>query len=42
MLEVKINVLEIKSFINEIVEAPGKIFNIVRYNVKESVSNYLN
>lgn len=43
MLEVKVNVPEIKSFINEIVEAPGKIFNdIVRYNVKESVSDYLN
>lgn len=41
MLEVKVNVSEIKESIKEIAEAPGKIFTMVRYNVRESVGQYL-
>jgi putative transposase len=41
MLEVRVNVSEIKEVIKEITEAPGKIFTMMRYNVRESVGNYL-
>lgn len=41
MLEVKVNVAEIKSFINEIVGVPGKLFELIRHDVKEGVSKYL-
>ncbi|MFO0794968.1 MAG: hypothetical protein U0586_13020 [Candidatus Brocadiaceae bacterium] len=41
MLEVRINVSEIKEVIKEIAEAPGKIFTMTRYNVRESVGRYL-
>ena len=33
--------LEIKSFIKEIVEVPGKLFELIRHDVKKSVSDYL-
>ena len=42
MLEVKINVPEIKSFINEIVEAPGKIFNIGPLQCKRKCKRLFN
>ena len=41
MLEVKVNVPEIKSFIKEIVGVPGKLFELIRHDVKEGVSKYL-
>lgn len=41
MIEVKVNVAEIRDIIKGIAEAPGKIFTMVRYNVKESVGQYL-
>ena len=41
MMELKVNVPEVRSYINEIVKAPGKIFDVVRYNVQESVGKYL-
>ncbi|MFO0794367.1 MAG: transposase [Candidatus Brocadiaceae bacterium] len=41
MLEVRINVSEIKEVIKDIAEAPGKIFTMMRYNVRESVGRYL-
>ncbi len=40
MLEVKVNLPEGKEFIKEIADTPGKLFDFVRYNVRESVSNY--
>lgn len=41
MMELRINVSEVKEYIKGITEAPGKIFHLVRYNVKESVGKYL-
>ncbi|BBO17115.1 conserved hypothetical protein [Candidatus Brocadia pituitae] len=41
MMELRINVPEVKEYIKGIAEAPGKIFQFVRYNVKESVGKYL-
>ncbi len=41
MMELKVNVPEVRSYINEIVKTPGKIFDVMRYNVRESVGNYL-
>ena len=40
MMELKVNVPEVRSYINEIVKAPGNI-DVVRYNVQESVGKYL-
>ena len=37
MIEVSINVPEIREFIKEIVETPGKIFEIMRFNVQWAV-----
>ena len=39
-MELKVNVPEVRSYINEIVKAPGNI-DVVRYNVQESVGKYL-
>jgi putative transposase len=41
MIEVSINVPEIREFIKDIVEVPGKIFEIMRFNVQETVGRYL-
>lgn len=41
MMELKVNVPEARSYINEIVKVPGRIFDVVRYNVQESVGKYL-
>lgn len=41
MIELSINVAEVKGYIKELVEAPGKFFSMMRYNVRESVGQYL-
>lgn len=41
MMELRVNVSEVREYIKGIAEAPGKIFNLVRNNVKESVGKYL-
>ena len=41
MIEVSINVPEIREFIKEIIEVPGRIFEILRFNVRETVGRYL-
>ena len=41
MMEFRVNVAEVKDFIKGIAESSGKIFNMVRFNVKESVGQYL-
>lgn len=41
MLEVTVNVPEVREFIKEIAESPGRFFSMVRLNVKETVGNYL-
>ena len=41
MIEVNINVPELREFIKEIAEVPGRIFSMLRLNVKEIVGNYL-
>jgi hypothetical protein len=41
MIEVSINVPEIREFIKEIIEVPGRIFEIMRFNVQETVGHYL-
>ncbi len=41
MGEVPVNISEIKEVIKEVAEAPGKIFTMVRYNVRGSVGWYL-
>ncbi len=41
MLELRINVPEVKEYIKEIAEALGKIFHLMRFNVEESVGKYL-
>lgn len=42
MVELTVNVPEIKRFLNQIVEAPGKIFELLRVDVRESMSRFLN
>jgi len=42
MIELSINVPEVREFIKEIVEVPGRIFEIMRFNVQETVGRYLN
>lgn len=41
MIELSVNVAEVKGYIKELIEAPGKFFSMVRYNVRESVGQYL-
>ena len=41
MIEVNINVPELRELIKEIAEVPGRIFCMLRLNVKETVGNYL-
>ena len=41
MMEFHVNLAEVKDFIKGIAESSGKIFNMVRFNVKESVGQYL-
>jgi len=41
MIEVSINVLEIREFIKDIVETPGRIFEIMRLSVREAFGQYL-
>jgi len=41
MIELSVNVAEVKGYIKELVEAPGKFFSMIRYNVRESVGHYL-
>ena len=41
MIELSINVPEIREFIKEIIEVPGRIFEIMRFNVQETVGRYL-
>jgi len=37
MIELTINVPEVREFIKEIVEVPGKVFEMVRFNVQQAV-----
>ncbi len=41
MIELSVNIAEVKGYIKELVEAPGKFFSMIRYNVRESVGQYL-
>jgi len=41
MIELSVNIAEVKGYIKELVEAPGKFFSMMRYNVRESVGRYL-
>ncbi|OHC05948.1 MAG: transposase, partial [Planctomycetes bacterium RIFOXYC2_FULL_41_27] len=41
MIEFSVNVAEVKEYIKGLVEAPGKYFSMIRYNVRESVGRYL-
>lgn len=41
MIELSVNVAEVKGYIKELMEAPGKFFSMIRYNVRESVGQYL-
>ena len=41
MIELSINVPEVREFIKEIIEVPGRIFEILRFNVQETVGRYL-
>lgn len=42
MIELKINVPEVREFIKDVVKVPGRLFELVRFNVQESVEKYLN
>ena len=42
MMELKVNVPQIREFLNQIVEAPAKIFELLRVDVRESMSRFLN
>jgi hypothetical protein len=41
VIEFSVNVAEVKGYIKGLVEAPGKFFSMIRYNVRESVGQYL-
>lgn len=41
MIELSINIPEVREFIKEIVEVPGRVFDIMRFNVRETVGRYL-
>lgn len=41
MMKLSINVPEVRSFIKDLAETPGKFFEMIRYNVQESVGKYL-
>lgn len=41
MIELSVNVAEVKGYIKELIGAPGKFFSMIRYNVRESVGQYL-
>ncbi|MCP4651468.1 MAG: IS256 family transposase [PVC group bacterium] len=41
MIELSVKVPEVKEFINDIANAPGKIFDMLRLNVRETVGKYL-
>ncbi|MFQ5780115.1 MAG: IS256 family transposase [Nitrospiria bacterium] len=42
MVELSVNVPEIRSFLNQIVSAPSKLFDVLRQDVRQSMSRYLN
>jgi putative transposase len=41
MMKLSINVPEVRNFIKDLAETPGKFFEMIRYNVQESVGKYL-
>lgn len=41
MIELNVNVPEVKEFINDIAKAPSKIFDMLRLNVRGTVGKYL-
>lgn len=41
MIEVSVNVPEVREFINDIIQAPQRVFDLIRFNVQESVGHYL-
>ncbi len=42
MMELNVNVPQIREFLNQIVEAPSKMFDLMRVDVRESMSRFLN
>lgn len=42
MMEVKVNLPEVREFIKGIASSPGKLFDFIRHDVKNSVQEYLN
>ncbi len=41
MMKLSINVPEVRDFIKDLAKAPEKVFEMIRYNVQESVGKYL-
>lgn len=41
MVEVSVNVPEVREFINDIIQAPKKVFDLIRFNMQETVGKYL-
>jgi len=41
MIEVSVNVPEVREFINDIIRAPQRVFDLIRFNVQETVGHYL-
>jgi hypothetical protein len=41
MIEFRVNVAEVREYIKGLVEAPERFFSMIRYNIRESVGQYL-
>lgn len=41
MMELKVNVPQIREFLNQIIQAPGKVFDLLRVDVRETMSRFL-
>jgi putative transposase len=41
MIEVSVNVPEVREFINDILQTPKKVFDLLRFDVRETAGNYL-
>ena len=41
MMELKVNVPQIREFLNQIIQAPGKVFDLLRVDIRETMNRFL-
>ena len=41
MMELRVNIPQIRKFLNQIIQAPGKVFDPLRVDIRETMSRFL-